>query len=250
MSRENRWPWKLILCSALGGLGLCILLHNPPADRPPDAVLPVEAVEVEVRSQADIDREVLDAGIIAGLREANGQLTDELGQAVKVIESLTVEGQGAPAEAPAAELIQEVAADPERDISNLVYRPRAKLFKFEGMAHGEYTFGWAGKIYCDVAEAADAPQWSVLVWEPLTLENTVAAVTEQPKPPRRPHRWYATGRYAVLTDSTSFYDEISFSPDKLGGSVGRIWFPRKRFPIRTGVWGSASAAGVELGVDW
>ena len=99
--------------------------------------------------------------------------------------------------------------------------------------------------------------------EPFKLGDPRSVVWEVTPPYKgHKHRWYATLHVALVRETRTpelaqyIFDDVpnsitaAFTPDRLRLEVGRRWFPRKRYPIRTGAWADSSSAGVSLGVDW
>lgn len=243
-----RWfPWWALVLAA-AGVTLCYAALRPVT--PGETVyLPGEAVPVEVVPQTFLDRLAALELAESRLTVENGQLRDENGRLGRVNRALQID-TGA-VESP--EPVEVVRVVREACVTDTVPvgRIRANLFEFEGLDEGgNLAYGWAGNIACDIAAAAEAPDWAVLASEPISLRNTRAVVTAAPAPPRRPQRWYAGLHYSLLDLNDPLPDYPTIDPTMVRAYGGRRWFPARRWTVRTGLFAQSDAVGVDLGLDW
>ncbi len=258
-SRENRYPWLIIIGASIAGAALAAALFpSEPALEP--VYLPPKHVRVEVESAAAMAKAVVQSGIIHDLTLVNGQLRDENGVLSEAVELLQVKTEAAPA--PEAEKVATILrkACEEKSIPDLVYDADIIAVKFRGIGRdGKLAYGWRGRALCSVS--ADGADFALLHSKPFTLENTEAVTSTPPVAPRRPKRWYAGLHVALITDTKSFGFSLTdyqspatfaFNPASFRLYAGKRFFPLKRwkFTPRLGVFADANAVGVDVGVVW
>lgn len=257
----------VILWLLLGGIGgalavsvFAAIFHRLfPPDAPEQVFLPAESVEVEVVPQSFLDRLTVSEALAEGLRLENGELRDEANRLAQVVQTLSVQTEPVtrPPPPPVADILREDC--PGVELPSFDYRAGFTAVQFEGRVDGgdQVAFGWKGWLRCEVDYGGG--EWALLVDEPFTLENTRAATTAPPAPPRRSQRHYVGVQYALLTDSaafdvSNFYDTsaqlVRFDPAAVRVYGGWRWFPKKRWTVRTGVFADHDSVGVDFGLDF
>ncbi len=238
----------LIVLLIAGGIILGRTLFQPaPVEL---AVLPDEAVPVAEISAPDLAREAVLEQVIEGLMMNGNQLLDENGRLLEVVARLSVETEPVRATEPAIDIIREACI--EETLPSLTYKASLDAWRFCGLDQElELAEGWTGTIRCYV-RSADR-DWTILVYEPFTLSNTVASSTEPPRASQRPHRYFAGLHYSILRSSTALsineYGSV-VRPTNIRVYAGVHTFRSKKWGPDFGLFADSDSAGITVGLSW
>ncbi len=240
----------LIVLLIAGGVILGSTLFQPAAPEP--VYLPAEAVEVEVVSPEMLAAAAAQDQIIEGLTLDRDQLRDKHGRLLEVVARLSVETEPVHATEPAIDIIREACI--EETLPSLTYKASLDAWLFRGLDQElELAEGWTGTISCSV-RSADR-DWTILVYEPFTLSNTVASSTEPPRAAQRPHRYFAGLHYSILRSSTALsineYGSV-LRPTNIRVYAGVHTFRSKKWGPDFGLFvdSDSDSAGITVGLSW